>query len=779
MPTPLQPGLTISHYRILARIGEGGMGEVYRAEDQRLRRTVALKFLPDILARNPEARERFIREARAASALDHPNICTIHDIDETDDNRLFITMACYDGETVRRKIDRGAVSIEATIAILRQTAEGLAKAHQEGIVHRDLHPGNIHVTDEGVVKILDFGLAKMSGTPGITDERTTVGTIGYMAPEQVRGESADVRTDVWAFGVVLFEMLTGSLPFRGDHPAAMLYAVLNEEPQNLEQIRTDVPGSLATLCRRCLSKDPALRPQSIDEVLSLLGHWPFEIAGRSPLPWRHLRGRTVAAGAALLIAVAGILVLLLVGPLPTNTPEATRLRVAVLPFAVSPSDSAVADWPRLVQRLLAADLTGVREIGVVDPLSLAERLPGTAEALNMGNGGQVLGAMRSAAVHLLISGTLFRAPSGATVRVSVVDVQRGETVFSCEAAGQGERELPLVTAEIARQVTDFLDVRFFTARSGSDIRSWLHHRPQNIAAIKAFLQAVQLTYSGSPGVERMLLRAVELDSTFIPPRVWLIPGLVQRSELSEAREHQRRLHALEPHASPFEQAMIGWADMYLLHDLQGQERQLELALRYSPDDHILHFNLARTRYLLEDYTGAIDAMTPAVTARWEYAPAHYLLAASHHARDDDGEARAVLESAAELRRKYPDAYALLAVLARRQGDVAAADNAEAEFFRLQADAGIAPHAVYAMLGHFYLSDDMAGDAERLYGEALRLAPDRMEYTEALGDVCLLRGDTTGAVAVYRRILDQDSAGLDRSALRQRVLALTRSTPPHP
>jgi tetratricopeptide (TPR) repeat protein len=277
----------------------------------------------------------------------------------------------------------------------------------------------------------------------------------------------------------------------------------------------------------------------------------------------------------------------------------------------------------------------------------------------------------------------------------------------------------------------------------------------------------------------MLRRAIELDSTFVPPRIWLIPGLVRRGELAEARMLQQSLHVLEAEASPFEQAMIGWTDTFLENDLTGQERQLELALDYSPDDYILLFNLARTRYLLENYRGAIDALSPAVNARWDYAPAYYLFAASHHALGDDHEARVILESASTVKNRYPDTYALLAVLARREGDSAAAQGAEKEYARLQADAGLAEHGALASLGDFYLSDDMPWEAVKIYSAALALAPDRSDYREALADAHLMGGDTSGAIALYRRVLDQDSTRADRSALRQRLLTLTRSTTAHP
>ncbi len=213
-------GKTISHYKILEKLGGGGMGVVYKAQDIKLKRTVALKFLPPELTREEEAKERFVHEAQSASALQHNNICTIHDIDDTDDGQMFICMDYYDGETLKKKIERGPLSVEEAIDITTQIARGLERAHEQKIVHRDIKPANLMVTSDGVVKIVDFGLAKLAGKTTVTKTGTTVGTVAYMSPEQARGEAVDHRTDIWALGVVLYEMLTGQLPFKGDYEQA-------------------------------------------------------------------------------------------------------------------------------------------------------------------------------------------------------------------------------------------------------------------------------------------------------------------------------------------------------------------------------------------------------------------------------------------------------------------------------------------------------------------------------------------------------------------------------
>lgn len=252
-------GRTIGHYKIREQLGSGGMGVVYLAVDTRLDRTVALKFLPAHLSADPTSKERFIQEARAASALDHANICTIYDIGEDDEGRTYIVMAHYDGETLKKKIADGPLPVEEALEIAYQLSGGLARAHEAGIVHRDIKPANIMVTSRDEVKILDFGVAKLSQSSDLTQSGSTIGTAAYMSPEQSRGETVMPTADVWSVGVVLYEMLTGRRPFSGGYEAALVYAIINEAPVSPSDVEPDIPSDVAELVLAALDKDPEER----------------------------------------------------------------------------------------------------------------------------------------------------------------------------------------------------------------------------------------------------------------------------------------------------------------------------------------------------------------------------------------------------------------------------------------------------------------------------------------------------------------------------------------
>ena len=382
IPEELQPGEQVAHYEIVGSLGRGGMGVVYRAHDTRLARDVALKFLPARLAGDATARERLIYEARAASALDHPNICTVYDIGTLDDGRTFLALACYHGVTLRQKIAAGPMSMKDVVDVTRQVAAALAAAHHRGIVHRDINPSNIMITTDGTVKILDFGIATVRDRAG-TIPVGTVGTIAYMSPEHTRGEALDGRADQWSLGVVIHEMLTGRRPFTADDDASLIKAIRTRSLPPLAAERDDVPPLLLRLVETCLQKERTARYSEPDELLADLSVIEIPACDRGA-PGRH------------------------VAILPLTSVEAAA------------DDGYLADsiTDELVARL--SRLGGLHVIARASTVSVLERISDPTE----------IGA--SLGVERLVRGTVARVGDDVHVALELVDLAAASAVWTVE-----------------------------------------------------------------------------------------------------------------------------------------------------------------------------------------------------------------------------------------------------------------------------------------------------------------------------------------------------------
>jgi eukaryotic-like serine/threonine-protein kinase len=479
-------GHTISHYKILEKLGEGGMGVVYLAHDTNLDRHVAIKFLSASHTVTDQDKSRFIHEARAASALEHSNICTIYEIDETPDGQLFLVMPAYEGTPLDKKIQQRPLPICEIIDIAIQIACGLQAAHEKGIVHRDIKSSNIFITTKGQVKVMDFGLARSAGMTQVTKTGMTIGTVPYMSPEQARGEKLDHRTDIWSLGVVLYEMVVGQLPFRSDYSEAIVYSVLNEEPEPVTGIRSGVPLELERIIQKCMNKMTDERYQTAKDLIADLHHIQRITSSQDNVPTRKPERAPVLRKNKLIPWIVGtvvvlvlILVMLLWHILPSEQlPVSGRKMLVVLPFENLglPDDEYFAAG---VTDEITGRLSSISGLGVISRTS-ANQYAGTQKTARQI--GEELG------VDYILEGTVRWARSpGSSNRVRITPQIIRVADDSHLWAGQYERvidDIFEIQSEIAQMVVHQLDVTILEHE-----RSAIEVRPtENLDAYQAYLR---------------------------------------------------------------------------------------------------------------------------------------------------------------------------------------------------------------------------------------------------------------------------------------------------
>jgi serine/threonine protein kinase/tetratricopeptide (TPR) repeat protein len=800
----LSAGTEISRYRIIEKIGAGGMGEVYLAEDIDLGRRVALKFLPQRLLSDSQAKARFERESRAVARLNHPNIVTIHEVGEYKGTPYF-AMEYIEGESLDAIVKKRPLSPDEAKAIVLQVARGLLAAHDEGIIHRDIKPGNICIRHDGRAKILDFGLARIAGVEGLTESNLVLGTIGYNSPEQLSGDQIDHRTDIWSLGVVLYMMLNQQLPFKGDDAKALMYSIAHSQPRDISGAGNDVPHSIKTLFRRCLEKDPSKRPQSATEVLEILGVEPTShMAGGRPV--RRFRvGRLLPALFALIVITLGIVLLRSFLPVGEDDNVQEVRRIGVLPFLVDTQDSEASGWPSIIQMLFVSNMTGTGDIGIVDPLSLNAMLQSRFDTLSPPRMPGLYQAIRDADIAYVIDGTISGGSGAFQLHANVIEPTSGQVMYSRVDDVASEANLPEIVNSLSEDIMVFFETRILQEDYDRDVRPWLSNRVENLEAMKAFMQANEFLFKGIPGSQRYLSRALELDSSFVAPRIYLISGLVQSGRIEEARRQHQILLGFEQEANPFERSMISWAGALIDNNARAQVNSLKLALEYSLGNHVLLYELARSLYLLEDFEQVTEVLRPAIANDWQYSPAYYLAGISYCRMHDYTRARRVLEQSLSLPAVYPQTYPILASLALREGDRAAAERYEKNCLQTQEETGVARGEIHATLARSHLFLGLDKEAIRCYESAIAARPEEALYRNELGDVLIEAGmwseahdqylallaldadkadtyrmlgiindsmaDTTAALKYYNEYLQRDSSGAEAENIRGRITAL--------
>ena len=507
-------GRKILHYKILEKLGEGGMGVVYKAEDTKLKRTVALKFLPSHSFAADEEKARFQHEAQAAAGLDHPNICTVYEINEAD-GQSFIAMAYIEGQSLQEMADT-PLPLNDAVNYASQIAEGLQAAHEKNIVHRDIKPANVLITEKGQVKITDFGLAKLGGRTQLTKEGTSMGTVAYMSPEQAQGANVDHRTDIWALGAVMYEMIIGQQPFHGDYEQAVIYSVMNEDPEPLTGLRTGVPMELERIVLKALAKEPDERYQHVDEMLVDLKNLQktletgitksrttnVRVIGRSPLRKRIW----FIAAPIIILLLAAIWVISRRDSQPTPT-QASRQAIAVLPFSVRGGEE-IAYLREGIVDLLSTKLDGAGGWRSVDPRAIlglvARQKTGSLDPQQ----GRDIAEKLKASFYVL--GNIVEIGSRLQLHASLYDREHGlDAVADGTAAGEATQLFGLVD-EVAAQL---LVGR--SEGSGTRVDRIEAVTTSSLPALKAYLEGEDAFRKGEfqPAVDAFQ-RAVTDDSTF-------------------------------------------------------------------------------------------------------------------------------------------------------------------------------------------------------------------------------------------------------------------------
>jgi tetratricopeptide (TPR) repeat protein/TolB-like protein/predicted Ser/Thr protein kinase len=519
----------ISHYRIIGELGAGGMGVVYRAEDTKLGRTVALKFIAPRGIESAEEKARFLHEAQAAASLGHPNICVVHEIDEAD-GRLFMAMEYVEGESLKDRIARGPLKIDETLDVAIQIAQGLDAAHRKSVVHRDVKPANVMIEAGGLVKIMDFGLAKMSGRSRLTKTGTTLGTAAYMSPEQARGEEADHRSDIWSLGAVIYEMVTGRTPFMGDYEQAVLYSIMNEAPEPLTAVRAGVPMELDRIVGKALAKDRSERYQHADELVADLRALRKSLeagaasrtgtAGATPIPApapgaKPSKKRLAKILIPVCVAAAAVVAFVILRPVLFSGAIATARRpIAVIAFENQTGDPQYDNLKRVIPNLLVTSLEQSKYLQVVTWERLRDILKqmggGSIEDIDAETGFEIC---RREGIGTIVTGSFVKLGDKFVTDIKVLKVKSKDLITSGNAEGKGVESIPGQVDRLSREIARGIGLSEpeieETQRPVTDVTT------SSMEAYAFYLKAVDAReryYMAE--VIRELEKALQIDTTF-------------------------------------------------------------------------------------------------------------------------------------------------------------------------------------------------------------------------------------------------------------------------
>jgi tetratricopeptide (TPR) repeat protein/predicted Ser/Thr protein kinase len=743
-------GKTVSHYRILEKLGEGGMGVVYKAEDLQLERLVALKFLPPHVSSDSEEKARFIHEARSASALNHPNVTTIYEISESPEG-LFIAMEYVEGKTLRQIAKDGPLPLKKVLEIGLQVCEGLAMAHEKGVVHRDIKSENIMVTARGQVKIMDFGLAKLKGASKLTRTGTTLGTIGYMSPEQACGEEVDQRSDIFSFGVVLYELLTGRLPFQGENQAAIVNAIMNEEPQPIARFNTQVTPKIEDVVSKALAKDKEERYQHIDDLLADLrrerkaleyarsakyaeatkygqtaghavaGYGSGARAASRPVAPGYRR-KVLRVVVPISVAVAVALLLFVFEPFrvelgPQKEAAAKENSIAIMYFENLADPDDKDRLGEIIANLLITSLSESKYVNVVSSQRLYDilKLLGREgiKAIDRNTATQV--ASRAGARWMLL-GSILQVEPQLILTYQLVEVESGQVAASQRITGDpGEKIFPIVdrlaiglkqdlSLPAAARKEPEASVADLTTGSPEAYRYCLEGRD---FGLKMYESEAKASYK----------KAIDLDSTFAMAYMGLAlveSGAEQRSMIAKALKYSDR-------ATKAEQLQIRGVAAYISGDYREAIKQFDALEAAEPDEKFAPF----WKGLI--YEVELQEPDPAIRE---------------------------LTKAIEIDPLFKAAYNFLAYAYNDAGDFEKSIGAIDKYISMPPEEA----NPYDSRGDLYAWNGKVDQAIESYRKALEVKPDFYVSLRKLGDMYVYKGEYASAESCFKEL----SSGPDKA-----------------
>jgi serine/threonine-protein kinase len=716
---------TLLHYQIVEELGSGGMGVVYKARDLKLERFVALKFLPAHLGADPHARQRFIQEAKAASALDHPNICTIHEIEESSEGQTFIVMAYCEGETLSDKIERGLLEIATAVDIAIQIAQGLAKAHASGIIHRDIKPANIIISPEGIVKIVDFGLAKLAGNVRLTSTGTTLGTAAYVSPEQLRGEKVDQRADIWSLGVVSYEMLTGRLPFLGEYPEAMFYTILNENPPPVVSLRPKIPMRLVECVEKTLRKKQAERYQRMDELVHdlLFIQSSLPPASREKLSPLNIPAREKAISRKSLSIIAVILLILAIfwgyfklGDRQVAPSRTTANRIAVLPFKnISPNEQDAYFADGMTEELIS-NISNIWDLKVIALTSVMQYKKFNRSISQIG---------AELNVGTVVRGSVRKAGNQLRITVHLIDVANEENLWS-HSYDREFKDVFTIQSDIARSVAKALKIRLKknekerieqpATRNLAAYENYLKGRyylnkrtpPAISKGLDYFSRAIEedsalaLAYTGladaysilgsteycimparvaRPRAKTAALKAIQLDENLAEAFTSLANiQLFYEYDRESAEKNFRRAIELNPNYATARH----WYSLYFMSSGKFEEALAEIrkAQEIDPISPIINMDVGSILQYARRYDESIRQVQEVLELDEHFVIAYVVLAFNYDLKDMHKEAIATIQKAREIAGDFPMILAAVGYVLGKAGEKESAEEILQELLEL-------------------------------------------------------------------------------------------------